>query len=233
MSWREIVAQVACCPNEHRGVFGDACAEFAAPPEWVTFPGWPIPPDGKFRAELVVVGQGPFDSPRGRVRQGIARAATRQERLAKSWDLSRGSYLGSIFHKLHLMPLLREALGDEVIPQRVFFAEAVCCPRRSGSPLPLETVKQCASLHLSRILEEPSIRVVLCLGDDAVFAVTGRYRWEPWKSLHGRVERRPGKPTIIYATHPMATREGGGHPWSKRVRSALAQLIRQELAATG
>src|SRR5262245_26477460 len=226
MAWREIISDVARCPSEHRGVMGDACEEFAAPPGWVTFPGWPIPLDGRFCAELVVVGQGPFDSPRGRVRQAIDAGAPAKERLAKALELSRGAYLGSLFHKLHMMPLLREALGPAFDPHRVFFTEAVFCPRKSGSPLPMPTVQQCSTLHLHRILAEPSIKVVLCLGDDAVLAVTGRYRWEPWKTLHGRVERPLSGPTLIYTTHPMATREGGGKPWSKAVRSVLAELIR-------
>jgi len=114
---------------------------------------------------------------------------------------------------------------DELPWSRIFFTEAVFCPRRTGSPLALETVAQCASLHLRQILSQPSIKVILCLGDDAVQAVTGRYRWEPWKALHGRVQQRDAAPSLVYAVHPMAAREGGGQPWSRQVRGKLCILV--------
>jgi hypothetical protein len=182
---------------------------------------------------LVIVGQGPFDSPRGWLRQGVDASASADERIKKAWELALGGYGGSMFHRVHMFPLLREVFWTKQPPlDRVFFTEAVCCPRVDGSPLPHEVVSHCASLHLRRILEEPSVRVILCLGDDAVLGVTGRYRWEPWKALHGRVVRRDHKPTIVFATHPLAKREGGGLPWSRRAREQLAATLRQELASS-
>jgi uracil-DNA glycosylase len=129
---------------------------------------------------------------------------------------------------------VREVFGEADLPrQRVFFTEALLCPRQRKEPAPEEAVAQCASAHLQPLLAFPSIQVVLCLGDDAVLAVTGRYRWEPWRALHGRVVRRTGRPTLVMAVHPMAAREGGGEPWSRSVRSRLAALLRDELGSYG
>jgi|SRR5215831_16148403 len=230
MVWHALVRDVAECPSRHRGLFANPCETFAADSTWVSFPGWPLPRDGAFQAELVIVGQGPFDSPRGRLRQGIDASAGARQRLERAWQLVLGGYAGSMFHRLHMFPLLREVFGSQQLPpERFFFTEAVCCPRTDGSPLPHDVVAQCASLHLQPILAQPSVKLILCLGDDAVLAVTGRYRWEPWKDLHGRVVRRGRQPTLIFATHPLAKREGGGVAWSRRVRSQLAETLRQEL----
>jgi len=227
---RELIRQVALCPLARRGVAGDPCVEFAAPPEWAAFPGWPLPPDGNFCAELVLVGQGPFDTPSGWKRQGIASGATCAERLQRAGELAQTAHLSARFHRLHILPLMREVFGTQELPwSRIFFTEAVFCPRRTGQPVSMETVQQCASLHLRGLLAEPSVKVILCLGDDAVLAVTGRYRWEPWKALHGRIVRREGAPALVFAVHPMAAREGGGQPWSRAVRGQLAELIRAEL----
>ena len=229
---RDLIRQVALCPLGRRGVEGDPCASLAAPAEWVSFPGWPLPPDESFRAELVIVGQGPFDTPPGRKRQGIAAGASESERLERALALSQTAHVGARFHRLHILPLMREVFQESELPwSRIFFTEAVFCPRRTGAPVGMEAVAQCASLHVRKVLAQPTVKVVLCLGDDAVLAVTGRYRWEPWKALHGRVQRRPGQPSLVFAVHPMAAREGGGQPWSRPVRSQLAQLIRCELLA--
>jgi len=230
MSFSDITRGVALCPAQHRGIAGDACETFAAPAEWAAFPGWPLPPDGDFRAELVVVGQGPFDTPSSWKRQSVDPVTDADARAERASELSHQAHLGARFHRLHLVPLMREIFGGAELPwSRVFFTESVFCPRASGAPLPLETVGQCARLHLRPILSQPSVKVILCLGDDAVLAVTGRYRWEPWKALHGRVQRRPSAPSLVFAVHPMAAREGGGQPWSRVVRGKLAELIRGEL----
>jgi len=227
---RELIRQVSLCPQAHRGRSEDPCAEFAAPAEWTAFPGWPLPPDGQFRAELVLVGQGPFDTPSGRKRQGIASGVSDEERVQRAWELSQTAHLSARFHRLHILPLMREVFATAELPwSRIFFSEAVFCPRRTGEPVSMETIQQCASVHLRRLLSQPSVRVILCVGDDAVLAVTGRYRWEPWKALHGRVVRRAGAPSLVFAVHPMAAREGGGQPWSRAVRGRLAELIRAEL----
>ena len=218
------------CPAQHRGVIGDPCENFAAQQAWCAFPGWPLPPDGVFRAELVVVGQGPFDTPSGWKRQSVEAGCNEDERIKRATELSHIAHVGARFHRLHIIPLMREIFEQEELPwSRIFFTEAVFCPRRTGSPLALETVAQCASLHLREILSQPSIKVILCLGDDAVQAVTGRYRWEPWKALHGRVQQREAAPSLVFAVHPMAAREGGGQPWSRQVRGRLAEVIRGEL----
>src|SRR5438552_2194170 len=186
MPWSDITRAVALCPQKHRDVAGDACETFAAPPGWAAFPGWPLPPDGEFQAELVVVGQGPFDTPSGWKRQSIDPASTENERAERAHELVQKAHLEARFHRLHLLPLMREVFGGDELPwSRIFFAESVFCPRKTGSPLPLETVGQCAQLHLRRVLAQPTVKVILCLGDDAVLAVTGRYRWEPWRALHG------------------------------------------------
>jgi hypothetical protein len=229
-----IMRSVALCPAQHRGVIGDPCETFAAESRWCPFPGWPLPPDGVFQAELVVVGQGPFDTPSGWERQSIDAAAGHAERIQRAADLAQIAHVGARFHRLHLIPLMRDIFQQEELPwARIFFTEAVFCPRRTGSPVALETVAQCASLHLRAILAQPSIKVILCLGDDAVQAVTGRYRWEPWKALHGRVEQREAAASLVFAVHPMAAREGGGQPWSRQVRSRLAEVIRAELRRDG
>jgi hypothetical protein len=251
LPFRLVTRSVALCPAQHRGVIGDPCENFAAQPAWCAFPGWPLPPDGVFRAELVVVGQGPFDTPSGWKRQSVDAGCTEDERIKRATELSHIAHVGARFHRLHIIPLMREIFctgggspppyraelagappptGSEELPwSRIFFTEAVFCPRRTGSPLALETVAQCASLHLREILSQPSIKVILCLGDDAVQAVTGRYRWEPWKALHGRVQQREAAPSLVFAVHPMAAREGGGQPWSRQVRGKLAEVIRGEL----
>jgi hypothetical protein len=199
----------------------------------VAFPGWPLPPDGQFSAELVVVGQGPFNTPSGWDRQSIDPGAGDEACVKRSGELSQTAHLGARFHRLHILPLMREVFAGGELPwSRIFFTESVFCPRESGSPLPLDTVAQCAGLHLRKVLSQPSVKVILCLGDDAVLAVTGRYRWEPWKALHGRVQRRSGAPSVVFAVHPMAAREGGGQPWSRALRGKLAEIIRAELAGT-
>src|SRR5262249_37086853 len=174
--------------------------------------------------------QGPFDTPSGWKRQSIESDATEEERIKRATELAQIAHVGARFHRLHIIPLMRDIFQQDELPwSRIFFTEAVFCPRRTGSPLALETVAQCASLHLRQILSQPSIKVILCLGDDAVQAVTGRYRWEPWKALHGRVQQRDAAPSLVYAVHPMAAREGGGQPWSRQVRGKLAEVIRTEL----
>ena len=233
---------MSLCPSQHRGVIGDPCETFGAQPAWCAFPGWPLPPDGVFRAELVVVGQGPFDTPSGWKRQSVEADSTEEQRIKRATELAQIAHVGARFHRLHIIPLMRDIFctgggsppphtgrQDELPWSRIFFTEAVFCPRRTGAPLALETVAQCASLHLREILSQPSIKVILCLGDDAVQAVTGRYRWEPWKALHGRVQQRDAAPSLVYAVHPMAAREGGGQPWSRQVRGKLAEVIRGEL----
>src|SRR5262249_33434338 len=230
-------------------------------------------------AQLVVVGQGPFDTPSGWKRQSIDAAASDEQRIQRASKLLQIAHVGARFHRLHIIPLMRDIFcsgggsppprraelagaappsifcsgggsppprraelagaptptgsQDELPWSRIFFTEAVFCPRRTGSPLGLDTVAQCASLHLREILAQPTIRVILCLGDDAVQAVTGRYRWEPWKALHGRVQQREGAPAVVFAVHPMAAREGGGQPWSRQVRGKLAEVIRAELTRDG
>jgi uracil-DNA glycosylase len=231
MPWRQLTRQVALCPDQHRGREGDPCSSFAAAPTWCAFPGWPLPPDGQFSAELVVVGQGPGGTASALLRHQIDADAGPDARAQRAWELSLTAHVTARFHRLHVLPLVRDVFATRELPwSRVFFTEAVFCPRTTGVAPALETVAQCASLHLRSILAQPSVRVVLCLGDDAVMAVTGRYRWEPWRALHGRVQRRSDGPTLIYAVHPMAAREGGGQPWSRPVRGKLAELIRAELA---
>src|SRR5262249_30049778 len=149
----------------------------------------------------------------GLKRQAISPEAGEDERVQRATELAQVPHVNARFHRLHLIPLMREVFGGAELPwSRLFFTEAVFCPRSTGSALPLETVTQCASLHLREILAQPTIKVVLCLGDDGVLAVTGRYRWEPWKALHGRVQKRNGGPSLVFAVHPMATREGDGPP---------------------
>jgi uracil-DNA glycosylase len=232
VSIAEIVARVAACPAEHRGRAGDPCERFAAAPSFATLAGWPLPAEGDFAAELVVIGQGPLGTASGTRRHAIDPAADGAARAAHARTLGLQRHDGARYFRLHLVPLMRDIFGEREVPwRRVFFTDAVFCPRVAGGGPPLEAVAQCARLHLATILTQPSVRVALCLGDDAVLAATGRYRWEPWRALHGRVLRRAGAPSLVLAVHPMGSREGGGQAWSRAVRAELAELVRGELTA--
>jgi uracil-DNA glycosylase len=232
-----VVAEFAKCPAAHRGVPGDACERYAAPPGFATLVGWPVPAAGApFQAELVIIGQGPLATASAARRHAIDPAADAAARIDHAERLSRERHDGARYFRLHILPLVREIFHSEdakgsVIPwSRVFFTDAVFCPRGAAGTPSLETVAQCARLHLSRILAEPSVRVALCLGDEAVYAATSRYRWEPWRALHGRIVPREGGASLVLAVHPMGTREGGGKPWSRPLRGQLAAIVRAELS---